>query len=68
MLTAEEIQYLRRWSAAQFIEAKKTGFPSPTGRRDLFDADGIPIGYENLWHRRVVDDYFSRLAGLAGGR
>ena len=68
LLTEEEILQQRRWTAAKFSEAKKAGFPSPSAMRDVFDADGIPIGRTNLWHRRVVDDWFDRLTGLAGGR
>ena len=66
LLTEAEIQQQRRLTAAQFTEAKKAGFPKPTAMRDVFDADGIPIGRTNLWHKRVVDDWFDRLTGLAG--
>jgi len=68
LLTAEQIQQRYKWSAKQFGEARTTGFPAATSRRDILDGDGIPIGYQDLWRQGIVDAYFDRLTALASAR
>ena len=67
LLTEAALLRQEGWSKAQLTAARAAGFPSPTGRRDFFDGDGIPTGSEPLWHPEVVRQWIARVRSLPVG-
>ena len=68
LLTADGVCQRLGLSEAQFRSARETGFPKPTGHRDLFDGDGIPTGQIPLWHLEVISGWMERVKALGVGR
>jgi hypothetical protein len=67
LLTAEGVCQRLGLSEAQFRSARQTGFPKPTGHRDVFDGDGIPTGQIPLWHLEAVSGWAERVKALGVG-